>query len=255
MDETIQAELDRVETERQVRILFACESGSRAWGFPSQDSDYDVRFVYCRPLEWYLSLERQRDVIEEPIDNLLDVSGWDLDKTLKLLRKSNPNILEWVESPIIYREAPEFAGLRGLLADSFNPRASVLHYLNMATNNKRQWLDREQIKIKKYLYTIRPLLCAEWVLKHHSQPPMVYLELLDDLHPDEPVSAAVRELVRIKVDMNELDVVPRHALLSDWIDQTIASVEQAIPERSAPPAWPAYTQVFTDTCRACFGAL
>ena len=169
----IQNEIKRIEDEYGVTVLFACESGSRAWGFPSPDSDFDVRMVYCHPADWYLNLEKQRDVIKQPITDQLDIAGWDIDKTLRLLRKSNPNILEWVGSPIIYQERSEFRDIRDLLASSFNHRASVLHYLNMALNNKRQWLDRPEIKIKKYLYTIRPLLCAEWVLKHNCQQPML----------------------------------------------------------------------------------
>ena len=102
MKNEISKELNRIEEDYDVKILFACESGSRAWGFPSKDSDYDVRFVYCHQKDWYLNLEKQRDVIEKPIHDLLDISGWDLDKTLRLLRKSNPNILEWATSPIIY---------------------------------------------------------------------------------------------------------------------------------------------------------
>jgi predicted nucleotidyltransferase len=252
MDERISEELRRVESEYGVTVLFACESGSRAWGFPSQDSDYDVRFVYAHPLDWYLDLQKHRDVIEKPITDLLDVSGWDLDKTLRLLRKSNPNILEWVQSPIIYEESTAFAGLRSVLDASFNPRASTQHYLNMAINNKRQWLERDEVKIKKYLYAIRPLLCAEWVLKHGSQPPMLYFELLDELHPETRLAHEVRDLVRRKVDMNELDLIPRNEFLNEWIEETITATRAAIPADVPPPDWSVYNGVFRSTCAAAF---
>lgn len=103
-----------LEIRENIRILWAVESGSRAWGFPSPDSDYDVRFVYVRPLEWYLSLNPGRDVVELPIVDELDVAGWDLRKALRLLVKANPALLEWLSSPIVYRATAEVEGLRTL---------------------------------------------------------------------------------------------------------------------------------------------
>ena len=106
VDEEIQRSIDEIEQSENVTVLYACESGSRAWGFHSQDSDYDVRFIYAHPPDWYLSvdLEKKRDVIERPILDDLDVSGWDLRKSLQLFRKSNPPLLEWLDSPIVYRD-------------------------------------------------------------------------------------------------------------------------------------------------------
>ena len=103
--------LDHVEADDDVAILLAVESASRAWGFPSSDSDYDVRFVYVRPPDWYLSidLEARRDVIEYPLKDNIDLSGWDLRKALRLFRKSNPPLLEWLQCPIVYRERCSFA--------------------------------------------------------------------------------------------------------------------------------------------------
>src|SRR6056297_3590984 len=101
----IQSRLEALEQQENIHIALAVESGSRAWGFASSDSDYDVRFVYLRPTNWYLSidLERRRDVIEQPIIDEYDVGGWDLRKALQLLRKCNPPLLEWLNSPIVYR--------------------------------------------------------------------------------------------------------------------------------------------------------
>ena len=108
MKEEILRRLDQIEREDDVRIVYACESGSRAWGFESTDSDWDVRFIYVHPRDWYLSIDvgEKRDVIERPINDELDISGWDLRKALKLLRKSNPPLLEWLSSPIVYKETP-----------------------------------------------------------------------------------------------------------------------------------------------------
>ena len=158
------------------------------------------------------------------------------------------------EFAIIYREDSLFAEFRALLTASFNAKSSVMHYLNMAVNNKRQWLERDEIKIKKYLYTIRPLLCAEWVLKHGSQPPMIYFELLDVLHPNSELSTVVRELVAIKQDMNELDTVPRNQVLSDWIDDTIESIQSALPEKQPDPEWAAYNAALRSICEQSFTA-
>lgn len=135
----IGAALDDLERTEALRILYACEAGSRAWGFESADSDCDVRFVYARPVEWYLSIDDRRDVIERPLQGLLDVRGWDLRKALRLYRKSNPPLLEWLGSPIVYREAgPLAARLRELLPRYYSSRASFRHYLHMAQGNFRE---------------------------------------------------------------------------------------------------------------------
>ena len=135
------ADLDTVEQDERVVVLLAVESGSRAWGFPSMDSDFDVRFVYVHNPEWYLSidLEDSRDVIERPLRDKIDLSGWDIRKTLKLFRKSNPPLLEWLQCPIIYRERFAFAArLRALLPAFFSPQASLFHYFHMAQGNFRE---------------------------------------------------------------------------------------------------------------------
>jgi len=154
-----------VEAERNVRVLFACESGSRAWGFASRDSDYDVRFIYVHPRDWYLSVEDRRDVIEQPIAEDLDVSGWELRKVLRLLRKSNPPLLEWLKSPVVYQHDPVFAAEFGALAAEFySPRRCYAHYLHMASGNWRHYLrSREVVSLKKYLYVFQALLACRWI--------------------------------------------------------------------------------------------
>ncbi|MBS4161445.1 nucleotidyltransferase domain-containing protein, partial [Klebsiella pneumoniae] len=102
MNQRINEELANIENMNHVKILFAVESGSRAWGFPSQDSDYDVRFIYVHQKDWYLSIDEKRDVIERPIHESLDISGWELTKALRLFRKSNPPLLEWLSSEMVY---------------------------------------------------------------------------------------------------------------------------------------------------------
>ncbi len=137
----IEVELQRIEQEEGVNILSACESGSRAWGFPSKDSDYDVRYIYIRPVEWYLSIFEKRDVIERPISDMLDINGWDLKKALNLFRKSNPPLLEWLQSPIVYLENGSVAEqIRRVSPLTFSPRSCMHHYLHMAKGNYREYL-------------------------------------------------------------------------------------------------------------------
>jgi len=141
----------------------APDSGSRAWGFESPDSDFDVRFVYVRPVEHYLRLEPARDVLEWRIDEVLDVDGWDADKALRLLRGSNPSLFEWLASPIVYAEDRAFAVVRELAAECFSPVASAHHYLSMGRNHLAA-LAGETVRLKKCLYTMRAILAARWVV-------------------------------------------------------------------------------------------
>ncbi len=157
----IMEELTAIEQKHDVKVLFACESGSRGWGFASPDSDYDVRFLYVHRLEWYLRVEAPRDVIELPINDELDIGGWELRKALQLMRKSNPTLLEWLDSPIVYRQ-DEVATqrLRELAHTFFLPQRGRHHYLSMAKKNFRGYLQDETVRFKKYLYGLRPLVAV-----------------------------------------------------------------------------------------------
>ncbi|MFF2889708.1 nucleotidyltransferase domain-containing protein [Paenibacillus sp. NPDC057967] len=229
MTTKIRRELERLEQEEGIRILYACESGSRAWGFPSQDSDYDVRFIYVRPVDWYLSIFEKRDVIERPISEMLDISGWDLRKTLNLFRKSNPPLMEWLDSPIIYSEAFQTADrLRELSYEAYSPKASIYHYLHMARGNYRTYLQGEVVRIKKYFYVLRPILACEWILRMGKMPPMAFESLVDELLPkDGELYRLIGELLARKKAGDELDDEPRLPLLNEYIEDRLASLEQA----------------------------
>lgn len=139
MHERIVTQIQNIECEESVCIFYACESGSRAWGFPSADSDYDVRFVYLHPKDWYLSidLEYKRDVIERPIDDGLGINGWNLRKALQLLRKGNPPLIEWLGSPTVYLEQfTVVEKMRDLMTRWYSPVASLYHYLHMAQGRR-----------------------------------------------------------------------------------------------------------------------
>ncbi|MEE9609612.1 MAG: nucleotidyltransferase domain-containing protein, partial [Desulfatiglandales bacterium] len=182
MEEKILTNLDQIEKEYMVKIILACESGSRAWGFPSKDSDYDVRFIYVNPRDWYLSISEKRDVIELPIDNELDINGWDLRKALQLLRKSNSPLLEWLSSPIQYRNWNSAVDpIIKLSKKAFMPISSCYHYLSVARNNMSKFQNDKKIKIKTYMYAIRTILCCQWIVKNLNQPPMHINDLLSDL--------------------------------------------------------------------------
>lgn len=232
MKERITQKLREIEEENKVRILLAVESGSRAWGFASPDSDYDVRFVYVRTKEDYLRLEEKRDVMEFPIDAALDISGWDLQKALRLLYGSNPVLFEWFSSPIVYKETPFAGQLRERLPDYFSPKKSLYHYLNMAENNYRQYLKGDTVKAKKYFYVLRPLLACRWILERHTPPPVKFCNLAKAELPPE-LTGEVRRLLRLKTDCPEIKEIPRIDAINGFFDEQLGPIRErlaAMPE-------------------------
>jgi predicted nucleotidyltransferase len=218
MRENILYELEKVERVHGVRILYACEAGSRVWGFHSPNSDYDVRFIYAHPLSHYLSILERRDVIEVPITGLLDINGWDIRKALQLLNKSNPSLLEWLGSPIVYREDPvETQKMQELARDYFNSRAVLYHYLSMANGNYRSYLQEDQVQLKKYLYVVRPLLACMWVEKNQSLPPVEMAQLMT-LMDDPETFFEVTKLVIRKMAGDELAMGPRLDVINRWAE-------------------------------------
>jgi len=172
MRDEILAALRLIEAEAHVRILLAVESGSRAWGFASPDSDYDVRFIYVHEPPWYLSVFESRDVIEKMLPGELDVSGWDLRKSLRLFSKCNLALNEWLGSPVVYSETSEFRSeLRALIPMFFNPTRATHHYRSMANQALSNLTSENQISIKKLLYAARALLACRWIRQNKSQPP------------------------------------------------------------------------------------
>jgi predicted nucleotidyltransferase len=217
-------ELKRIEKEEGVRILYACESGSRAWGFPSKDSDYDVRFIYIRPVDWYLSIYDKRDVIERPISDMLDINGWDLRKALNLFRKSNPPLLEWLQSPMPYMEKFTIADqIRRISPLTFSPKSCMHHYLHMAKGNYREYLQGDHVKIKKYFYVLRPILASEWIERNNTMPPIEFQELVDSLVPaGSPLKEAIQELLARKIAGDEMDYEPRINPINEFLEARIA---------------------------------
>lgn len=223
-------ELQRIEREEQVRILYACESGSRAWGFPSKDSDYDVRFIYIRPVAWYLSIFEKRDVIERPISDQLDINGWDLKKALGLFRKSNPPLLEWLQSPIVYMENLSIAEqIRSLSPLAFSPQSCMHHYLHMAKGNYRMYLQGETVRLKKYFYVLRPILACEWIEKFNEMPPIEFQTLVYGIVPEgSQLKAVIMDLLARKMAGDEMDNEPRIDVINGFVEERLDYFADAV---------------------------
>ena len=227
MRKTILNKLADIEKTENVRILLAVESGSRAWGFASPDSDYDVRFIYIRHKDDYLRLEKHRDVIELPIEGELDINGWDLDKTLRLLRASNPTLFEWFSSPIVYRETAFAQEFRSIMQRYFSSKRGLSHYLSMASSNYREYLKGDTVKAKKYFYVLRPILACRWILDKSTPPPMLFSELVE-AELDPALLPDVNRLLDLKMNAPEIKTIPRIESINRYLDSSIEEARSRI---------------------------
>lgn len=235
LSDAIAEMLAEVEETEGVRVCLAVESGSRAWGFASTDSDFDVRFIYVHHPDWYLSIEDGRDVIERPLTNLIDLNGWDLRKALRLFQKSNPPLLEWLRCPIVYKESSSVGPqLRALLPRFFSPQASFFHYLHMARGNFREYLRGERVWRKKYLYVLRPLLAIQWIEADRGAVPIEFRSLLQASNCRPEVLNAIEALIVEKVQGMELDEGPRIEEISNFIEGELSRLEDREVARREP---------------------
>ncbi|MGB0696231.1 MAG: nucleotidyltransferase domain-containing protein [Rhodospirillaceae bacterium] len=228
----IETELARIEAEHQVQILFAIESGSRAWGFPSPDSDYDVRFVYVHRRDWYLTIWPGRDVIERPISDDLDIGGWDLKKALGLMMKPNPVLYEWLSSPIRYRWRQ--ADCDKLVAFSQKPAhssACLYHYLHLGRRQTKLHFgdgDGGTVRLKKYFYVLRPALAIRWMrLRPDDIPPMNIQQLVNGLEMDPALVDQIDALITRKATLAESREVERFPDLERFMAEEFDWAEQA----------------------------
>lgn len=220
MNEMILQKIKETEQEKNVKVLFACESGSRAWGFASPDSDYDIRFIYKHDIDYYLSLWEQPDVIEFMTEDDLDGSGWDLRKAMKLLAKSNAPLLEWLHSPVIYYQDDAFLmQMRELAKDCFSPVACLHHYLG-TTKNFIDICTAEHVKLKSYFYALRTALAGKWIIVNGTFPPVAFMDVL----PIAPLELQnkILELIDIKAQQPEGYLHPKESLITDFLMETIA---------------------------------
>jgi predicted nucleotidyltransferase len=228
--------LSEIEKEHNIRILFACESGSRGWQFPSPDSDYDVRFIYARPFDSYLSIAEQNDHFDFPIDDELDINGWDIRKVLQLVRKSNTTPSEWLQSPVVYRQEQKFRDeLWTLCRQYFNRRANINHYLGIAGSALSTIGNNGEIKIKKLFYVLRPLLAAKWCSEKNTVAPMS-IQPLSSLLP-ENLQQPVKDLIDLKSTAPEGYIITVDSELRLYIEREIEYCSQ-IPAESSKMSFP-----------------
>jgi predicted nucleotidyltransferase len=222
MTEQIKNQLFRLEQQHNIRILYAVESGSRAWGFASTDSDWDVRYIYVHRLDWYLDIDNKKDSQEEILPNGIDLSGWELKKALRLFRKSNPPMLEWLRSPIVYLQRFSTADrLREFTKEYFSPKSCLYHYLHMAEGNFREYLQTDNVRVKKYFYVLRPILACDWIKQTGTRAPMEFQKLVDSQVTDRCVKAEIQNLLTRKITGEELNVEPKNQILNDFLVQKI----------------------------------
>ncbi len=232
-----------------VKILLAVESGSRMWGFASPNSDYDVRFIYVHRPEWYLALNKQRDVIEHTIEDL-DMAGWDLAKALRLFWKGNTNMMEWLLTNWSYQKDDWFwERLVNLLPSYYNRKAAHYYYLHMTTGNYFDYLQGKDVVYKKYLYILRPLLTALWLFEHsieYTYPPTNFMELVSETVEDAAVYEGISRLVDFKKKGHEMIRGPRLPVLHDFIWKVLKQVDHK-SEAQPEPSWKPLDQLFLDT--------
>ena len=241
----IPEKLAEIEQRENVRILHCVESGSRAWGFASPDSDFDVRFIYVRPKDFYLRLDKTRDVIEWQLDETLDINGWDLQKALGLLHKSNPTLFEWNNSPIVYKTTPEWKEISDIISHYFQQKSGLYHYLSTAKSNYREYLHGETVCLKKYFYVLRPLLACRWILEKQTPPPMLFSQLAKACL-DEALVPAVNELLRMKMNTPELGEGKRIDVINNYLDASIEEIEELLKEYPSddPKSWDELNSIF-----------
>ena len=244
----INEKLDEIEKKENVRILHAIESGSRAWGFASPDSDYDVRFIYVRRREDYLRLDEPRDVIEWQLDDVLDINGWDLKKALKQFARGNATLFEWSGSPIVYRTTDEWSRIREVSKQYFSEKSAVYHYYGTANSTYQEYLKGDTVRYKKYFYALRPLLAAEYIEKYHTAPPVLFDDLLKlDLDPE--LRTAIDELLEAKKRTTEKEENPQMPVIKRYIEEEIQK-QKVIADELADDHnrnWSALDKVFIET--------
>lgn len=249
----IDEKLDQIEQAEDIKILHCVESGSRAWGFASPDSDYDVRFIYVRPQNYYLRLDKTRDVIDWQLDETLDINGWDLQKALRLLHGSNPTLFEWNLSPIVYRTTPEWEKISTIVNRYFTQKAGLYHYLSTAKGNYREYLTREDVRLKKYFYVLRPILACKWIIDRGTPPPMPFKTLMDG-YLDDALKPAVDRLLTIKMNSPEIETGKRIDEINEYIESNLAEIENYLTTLPAETKrdWNELNDIFLTTLKNVF---
>lgn len=226
MLQRIEEEIAKIESTG-IKVLYACESGSRAWGFESKDSDYDVRFIYALPREKYLTVYDCKDTMDFPIDDLLDLNGWDIKKTLRLFSGNNMTAFEWINSPIVYHDKTGFAkAVREIQQDFFNPHKAIGHYLGTARSTWNKYLTEPSFNIKKLFYALRPIMACRWILNYKTVPPVRFDEMLIDSLIESDVAQRIHQLIEAKKDLTEKDCCSDYNDLREFVETQVAEVSK-----------------------------
>jgi len=231
--ESIVTRLLEIEKEESVTLLYACESGSRAWGFASTDSDFDVRFICKRPIDGYLVIKAIPDTLEYPVKDTLDVNGWDLKKFLFHFNKSNGVMFEWLQSPMVYLNRGGFReSYLALMHRFFNSRSTIKHYLGLAKRTLLDLGNSPDIKLKKYFYILRPLMAAGWIYRKKTVPPMEFESLLVASDFDSTILSMIEELKWKKELARETLFIPRLMELESFVASEMVRYEADLPSGS-----------------------
>lgn len=223
--QNIQTILTQIEQKKNIKILYACETGSRAWGFPSPDSDYDVRFLYMHKRDWYLSLSQHKDTIEH-MDGDLDITGWDLRKSLLLLKKSNVPLIERFQSPITYFGDENFkAEFKQLIESYYSPTGVFFHHYSLAQKFWEELKDKETVKLKSYFYLIRSLLSCNWIIQDKSVLPMHIEGLMTKIESNR--RDELRALIQLKAGVGEKYLHPKDEGVHAWIKEMFELLERS----------------------------
>lgn len=228
VEELVRMKIKEIEEKENIKVLHVVESGSRAWGFASPDSDYDVRFIYVREKDFYLALRETKDYIDWELNEVLDINGWDLRKALLHFHKSNATLFEWSNSPVVYYTTKEWAELYGNVAKKyFSCKAALYHYYGTANKNYHEYLTGDLVKYKKYFYVLRPLLACKWIEEKKCPPPVLFEELRSGVL-EEGMQALVEELLAKKVTMSEADLAPRIDEINAYIEEKLTYYKQVV---------------------------
>ena len=221
MKNKIKKLLQQIEKNNNIKILFAIENGSRSWGMASKDSDYDVRFVFYRKIDDYITLCPEKEVITVAYDenlkecdiqgSLIDICGFDIFKYLKLLLSSNPTTIEWINSHIVYY-GDNNIDLKNYINNNFNQEKLFRHYFSLFRKNYHEFIQQgKAITYKKYLYSMRGILNAKYVYEFDKIPPLdirATIETTKSFMP-ENVYEKLEEVIKIKSQGLEKDVILR----------------------------------------------
>ena len=229
IEELVGRKLKEIEERENIRVLHAAESGSRAWGIASPDSDYDVRFVYVRPMDFYLKLQDKKDFIDWELNQVLDINGWDITKALQHFYKSNATLYEWGNSPIIYKTTPQWEKIMKLAEEYFSGKSAMYHYYGTARKNYEAYLMEDMVKYKKYFYVLRPILACKWIEKKKCPPSVLFQTLAEEILEKE-MKPAVDRLVEAKLQMTESEKRGKIQELNDYIQEKLEYYQALLSE-------------------------